>query len=110
MAGTVASVSRSIPRRAAVLAGLGRPVQHAVLPIDPDALIAAELAAAGSHDDLMPLGLQGRAHGFGNAGFYGHGAAVLIGRDAGRCGAAGVADTRGVAGLLHVHTEVDDVH
>jgi predicted dehydrogenase len=90
----------------AVLAGVGAAHEHAGLGVDADGLVAAE-AAAGI-DQAVPLGLQGAADLGADARFEPHRAAVA-GARAGRVGGADVEEPGGVARLLDVHAEVDQV-
>ena len=96
------------PTAAPSLRRLGPAVQHAVFPVDQDALVAA-VAAAARGTTVCPL-----ASSSSTTSSEMPGSTVTVppplGRHAGRRGAADVLDAGGVAGRLHVHAEVDQVH
>ncbi len=82
-------------------------MQHAVVVIDQDRLIAAKLAGS-TDSNLMPLGLE-RVDGLlGQAGFQNHFAS--IGHSAsGGGGRSVVSASNRFTGELHVHLMIDDV-
>ena len=97
----------SVASRAAVLAGIGASMQDTVLVVDQDRLIAAE-RSAGTAELMATLDQNFQRLGR-NAPFMANAAAVCGHRPTGRCRAAGVLHARMLAGLLHIHAEVEHV-
>ena len=74
--------------------------------VDADRLVTSQ--GAGGLDEVVPPGLELAADRGGDAGLQGDRAAA-VGGLAGRFRGAEVAEPWGVAGLLDVHAEVDQV-
>src|SRR5271165_6344256 len=100
-------LSASVTHRGAILARVGATDQDAVFEVDPDGLVAAEAAWRAPHE-LVSLGFERLAHLGRDCRFELH-RTTSPGRLPGRFRGTEMAEPRGIAGLLHVHAEVDEV-
>src|SRR4051794_1257105 len=98
--------NRSITHCATILSGVGAADEDAAFEVDADCLVAAE--GAECLDEAVSLGLERAPHVSGDAGLQGD-RADAVGWLAGRLRRAEVAESRGVASLLDIHAEVDQV-